>query len=397
MPSYQFIASQAGLERYLEEIESATWIAYDTEFISEGRYQAELCLVQVATEFGDALLDPLKIPDLRPFWERLCQDGAISIAHSCRSELEFCYRALGRLPSRLFDVQLAAAFVGFDYPLNYKSLVHATIGVSLAKNETRTDWSRRPLTSGQLDYALHDVCHLKQIADFLTRKLEETGRTAWFLEETRDFCRSLEASFTDEHWQKLLGSKPFTSDEMAIVRELWRWRRRKALNRNIPPARIFRDDLIVELAKRKTGDPLRIAAVRGVNGSPDSTLVQELSAAIDDALSLPAEEKPKLSARPSYPQYALATQLLGILVNQYSARRGISPRLVSTTTDVRQAIAAREGTLPASETPRLLTGWRAKFLDDFIGDCLDGRFAMRFSNDLESLPLQLIDRQASRR
>ncbi|MBQ9127504.1 MAG: hypothetical protein IJY15_07075, partial [Thermoguttaceae bacterium] len=77
--------------------------------------------------------------------------------------------------------------------------------------------------------------------------------------------------------------------------------------------------------------------------------------------------------------------------------RGISPRLVSTTTDVRQVIAAREGTLPASETPRLLTGWRAKFLDDFIGDCLDGRFAMRFSNDLESLPLQLIDRQASRR
>ena len=131
--------------------------------------------------------------------------------------------------------------------------------------------------------------------------------------------------------------------------------------------------------------------------SPEDSAEEIIGTADEPAEEIPAEEKPKLSARPSYPQYALATQLLGILVNQYSTRRGISPRLVSTTTDVRQAIAAREGTLPASETPRLLTGWRAKFLDDFIGDCLDGRFAMRFSNDLESLPLQLIDRQASRR
>ena len=110
---YQYITSQAGLYRFLDENENATWFGYDTEFISEGRYLPELCLVQVATEFGNYLLDPLKLNDLNPFWERLCREDTLTIAHACRSELEFGFRAIKRFPAKIFDVQLAAAFVGY--------------------------------------------------------------------------------------------------------------------------------------------------------------------------------------------------------------------------------------------------------------------------------------------
>ena len=265
MVEYQYIQTQSDLLRFLDEIEQATWIAYDTEFISEGRYRAELCLVQTSTESGNYLLDPLRIRDMRPFWERLCREGTTSIAHSCRSELEFCYREIGRFPSRVFDVQLAAAFVGLDYPLNFKSLAVETIGAEIDKSETRTDWKRRPLLSGQLEYALNDVQYLKQIADYLTSELGKMNRISWFIEETLDYCETLKESFNDDQWRRILGTKRFSRDELAIIRELWVWRHEKALARNIPPARVFRDDMILEVAKHKTSDPKRIAVIRGNN------------------------------------------------------------------------------------------------------------------------------------
>ena len=389
MVKYQYIQTKANLFRFLDEIEKATWIAYDTEFISEGRYRPELCLVQVATEFGNYLLDPLRIRDLRPFWERLCEESATAIAHSCRSELEFCYREIGRFPSRVFDVQLAAAFVGHDYPLNFKTLAAETIGVEIEKSETRTDWSRRPLLNAQLEYALDDVRYLKQIADLLTQELESLGRVPWFLEETRSFCETLKASFNDDQWRKILGARVLSRDELAIVRELWTWRQEKALGKNIPPARVFRDDLILEVAKHKTADPSRVSAIRGIRGTSDSQLVKDLCEKIEVALNLPDSQKPKMKARETYPQYSLAVQLINVLIGQHCKRNRVSPRLASTTNDVRRAIAFYDGKLPEKETPRLFQGWRGELLERYVRDFLDGRYAMKFSDDLEDAPVAI--------
>lgn len=390
MVKYQFIQSQSNLYRFLDEIEKATWIAYDTEFISEGRYRAELCLVQVATEYGSYLLDPLRISDLNPFWERLCQEDTTSIAHSCRSELEFCYRAIDKFPSRIFDVQLASAFVGFEYPLNFKTLTYETIGIEIDKSETRTDWSRRPLLTSQLEYALNDVCYLKQIADFLTGKLEDAGRISWFVEETHAFCDALKSSFVDEHWRRLLGSRRYSRDELAIIRELWTWRHNKASAKNLAPTRIFRDDMILEVAKHKTYDPQRIAVIRGIRGTANSHLVKELCESVERALKLPESQKPKMKQHGAYPQYALATQLMNVLIGQYCKQHDISPRLASTVADVRQAIASYSGTLPASEKSRLFQGWREELLGEYIRDFLGGQYAMKFSDDLENQPLTFL-------
>jgi len=391
MPSYQFVSTQSKLYRFLDEIETATWIAYDTEFISEGRYRPDLCLVQVAVESGNYLLDPLAVRDLNPFWERLCREGTTSIAHSCRCELEFCYRAIGRIPTRIFDVQLAAAFVGFDYPLNFKALTEETIGVKLEKTEARTDWSRRPLLRGQLDYAIQDVCYLKQIADYLTQELEKRNRTSWFIEETREFCKTTEDSFGEDHWRKILGSKKFSRNELAIIRELWFWRRDKALAKGVPQTRILRDDLILELGKLKTADPERIAVLRGIKGTVNSALVAELQEQIADALSLDDSEKPVMEIRRNFPQYALATQLINILIGQYCHEHEVSARLAATVSDVRDAIASYAGSFPKGQKAKLMRGWRAEFLGKFVEDFLSGRYAMQFSNNLEDLPLKIID------
>lgn len=391
MVQHQYIQTQAQLYRFLDEIENVDWIGYDTEFISEGRYQAELALVQVATEVGNYILDPLKINDMNPFWERLCCEGTTAIAHACRSELEFCYRAIGRFPAHIFDVQLGSAFIGLDYPLNFKSLTKLTIGVDIDKAETRTDWTRRPLLSAQLVYALNDVIYLKRIADHVKEQLEQRGRMSWFIEETQSYCDELKATFTQEQWWKILGNKRFTRDELAVVRSLWNWRRDKAISKNIPPSRILRDDLILELAKQRSSDPQRIAVVRGVKGTADSYLVNELSSAIKTALKLPDSEKPKLKFSDSYPQYSMATQLLNALVGQYCRKHEVATSVAVKVHDIRRAIARYEGVLPSDENCKLYEGWREQFLGRYIEDFLSGRYAIVFSGDLENQPLHFIE------
>ncbi len=388
--SFQFIETQGELLRFLDETDKATWIGCDTEFISEGRYQPDLCLVQVSTELGDYILDPLSIHDLTPFWERFCRDDTLAVTHACRSELEFCFRAVKRMPSKIFDVQLAAAFVGFGYPLNFKSLADQTIHVNLEKSETLTDWSRRPLLSSQLKYALQDVCYLWKIVESLQRRLDAQKRTDWFQREMAEYTESLKTAFTEEGWRKIVGPTLKTRTELATVRELWRWRRERAIARNTPPHRIMRDDLIVALAKRHSADPERVAVTRGLSGKPDSPWIKEICGVIQRATSLPEDQKPR-PMTVNYPVYKVASQLVHLLLTQYCQKRQISPSLVMTTRDVREAIALRQGTLPKGEKARLRTGWRAEFLGDFLDAVLDGRYAMQIMGDLEENPLRLID------
>ncbi len=387
---FKFVETQGELLRFLDETDKSSWIGCDTEFISEGRYRPDLCLVQVSTETGDYILDPLSIHDLTPFWERFCRDDTLAVVHACRSELEFCYRAVKRLPSKIFDVQLAAAFVGLGYPLNFKSLTAQTIRVNLEKSETLTDWSRRPLLSAQLQYALQDVCYLGRIVETLQRELDAQGRSNWFQEEMAEFAESLKTTFVDESWRKITGPTIRTRTELATVRELWRWRRDRAVARNTPPHRVMRDDLIVALAKRHSADPERVAVTRGLNGKADSPWIREICGVIQKALDLPEDQKPKLETN-NYPVYKIASQLVCLLLTQYCQRRKISPSVVMTTRDVREAIAARQGTLPADIKPRLRTGWRAEFLGEFLDNVLNGRYAMQITGELEENPIRLID------
>ena len=390
-PTYKYVSTSSKFYFFLEEIEDAKWIAYDTEFISEGRFLPELCLLQVATEKGNFLIDPLTVSDITPFWERLCDGRSVSIIHACRSELEFCYRAVKKFPAQIFDVQIAAAFLGLGYPLNLKTLAQQTAKVQLAKSETLTDWRKRPLLISQLDYAIHDVCHLYQIYEHLRDRLSERGRLGWFEDEMAEYCRELQASLDDnEGWRKLHGVKGMSRTELAIVRELYEWRRERALRNGTPVGRILRDDVLVNVARSKTSDPQRIAVVRGVNMRPQAPIVLEAAQAISRAMQLSEAEKPQ-SHTPTYPTYEIATQLVYVLLAQYCKRHEISNTIVAHSADIRKALAHYEGKLKGEEGSKLFVGWRAEFLGSFLDSVLSGRYAMLLSEDLDGDPLRIID------
>ena len=155
--SYLSITTDRELLSFCQDISRADRIAFDTEFVSEDTYRPQLCLVQVAAAGKLAVIDPLSARDLRPFWELLVDPKRETIVHAGREELLFCIAAVGAPPARLFDLQIAAGLVGYEYPAGYGSLMSKLLGVRPQKGETRTDWRRRPLSSQQLDYALDDV------------------------------------------------------------------------------------------------------------------------------------------------------------------------------------------------------------------------------------------------
>lgn len=390
--SYQFIRTDANLTAYLEQIRSNEWIALDTEFISEGKYRSELCLIQAATADGPVLIDAPAIADLTPFWVRLCAKETLVLVHSCRSELEFCFRSIGRLPKNVFDIQLAAGFVGGDYPSSFKKIADQFVHIEIPKGETRTDWRKRPLSILQVEYALNDVLYLERIGAELTCRLKETGRLGWFASEMRSYLARLKTSFDDDRWQRMAGIASLGRAELAIVRELWRWREKKAAKKNRPVNRFLRDDVIVELARRKTADPDRIGALRSLARRKDLSILQEeLPLAIARALALPADALPSLSWRESYPHYTVLTQFLMTVLCNEAKRSDVALNLLATPQDVRDFIAHRAGTLPEGGAVRLDAGWRKELLDGRLDRVLNGQVALCVADFLQNDPIKTVE------
>ena len=198
----------------------AKQIAFDTEFVSERTYRPVLCLVQVIADGQLALIDPLTIKDLTPFWETVSQPGHETIVHAGRGELEFCLQSVGRPPAELFDVQIAAAFSGIEYPAGYGTLIAKLLGETPNKAETRTDWRRRPLSRRQIQYALDDIRHLPPIRDKLHARLTSLGRLGWVREEIAAWQEEVQWAMSQDRWRRVSGNTGLASRSLAIVREL---------------------------------------------------------------------------------------------------------------------------------------------------------------------------------
>ncbi|MGC3968360.1 MAG: ribonuclease D [Pirellulales bacterium] len=264
--SSDVITEQSELQAFCDRLRSSGRIAFDTEFVSEHTYRPQLCLVQCASDTEARCIDPLAGLDLEPLWQVLTDPAHEVIVHAARQEMLFALEASGRRLARLFDVQIAAGMVGMEFPAGYGNLISRLLNVVPQKGETRTDWRRRPLTDRQIEYGVADVQYLLPLYAKLTAQLEQLKRREWFAVEMEAFQCDIENSLTRERWRRVSGSSGMSSRCQAVLRELWTWRENEAERRDLPPRLILRDDLMVELAKRKVGDPKHIGAAR--NGTP---------------------------------------------------------------------------------------------------------------------------------
>ncbi len=387
--SHEHITSDEQLRCYCEELAKADSIALDTEFVSEDTYHPQLCLIQVASGGRFAVIDAMAVSDVTPFWEVVVRPGHRTIMHAGRGELEFCLRAVGRGPANLFDVQMAAGLVGCEYPAGYATLLGKILGEKASKGETRTDWRRRPLSDRQIEYALDDVRYLHPLYETLSRRLAELGRAGWLEDELEAWQESVEESLNGERWRRVSGSSGLDRRGLAIVRELWRWRETTAAGRNCPRRRVLRDDLIVELARRKTADAKRIGAVRGMQRRDLHSILPQLSQCIERALAMPEEKRPGRLRSKHSPQLPVLGQFLSAALSCICRQAELAPALVGNPSDVRDFVAYRtgQGKHSPDEPPQLATGWRAELVGKTLDDLLAGKTAIHIADPASEHPL----------
>jgi ribonuclease D len=384
--SYTLVTSATQLQKLCDDLAAADMIAFDTEFVSEHTYRSQLCLVQVATSKQLAVVDPLAVHDLTPFWEVLARPGHETIVHAGREELGFSLSAVNCFPAGLIDVQIAAGLVSAEYPAGYGALLSRLLNVTAHKGETRTDWRRRPLSRQQLDYALDDVRYLIPLRDRLHLRLAKLNRLAWLDDEMNAFQEEVAASRMRERWRRVSGLSGLSTRSLAIARELWRWREAEAERKDIPARRVLRDDLLVELARRRVADPRQIRAVRGMERSDLAAYLPEVAQRIKDALDLPPGDLPKSERHEVPNQINVLGQFLSTALTSLCRSLDLAGALVGTASDVRDLVAYRLGFING-EPPILARGWRADVIGTLIEDLLAGKLSIRIADPLSDHPL----------
>ncbi len=385
---YTLVTRPAELESVVQRMQSADLIAFDTEFVSEDCYQPELCLIQAWVDGEIYLLDPYPLGDTTPFWDQLSRGSHVTVAHAAREEFRFCQRFTGRGPVNLIDTQVAAAMVALEYPSAYATLVSRFAHKTISKGETRTNWRKRPLTDSQLAYAASDVFYLPNIYHSLRTSLEKRQRFGWLDEEMKTVEVRYQDPVDEERWRRVSGSSSLQPRELAIIRNLYQWRLATAQTRNHPLRRVLRDDLMIEIARLKTDQPLKIRSIRGMNFSRHANDLTEIAETVGQALRLPEEQLPrKVRSEANYSKLSQVIQFSQTALGIVCRREQVAPALVGTTQDLRELVAWTMGEFSGDQPPLLDRGWRKEVVGDVITDLLAGKLAIKITNPKAEFPL----------
>ena len=348
------------LEAAVFRLQGARRLAIDTEFMRERTYSPQLCLVQVASDADCWLVDPLSGLDLAPLLATLAQRDRPKILHAARQDLEVLLNAGGTVPGPVFDTQVAAAMLGLPPQVGYAELVARRLGHSIDKGQTRTDWSRRPLSDAQLAYAADDVHHLLELHADLVAALEAKGRTSWHAED----CAALgepRLYRTDpaDAWRRLKGLGRLRPAEQAVARALAGWREERAIASDKPRGWIVTDEALYALATLLPENLEQLEQVRSLPPAVVRKRGEELLALIRDAV----ESARGLPHTPPQRPTAEQTRRIGLLqqrVRDIATALEMSAEVLATRRDVEGMVLGDPGQSP------LLRGWRG----DVVGRAL---------------------------
>jgi ribonuclease D len=354
----------------------------DTEFVSESRYRALLCLVQVVVPLEDGgqhieLLDPIGEGfDHEPLAELWADPEIEVVLHAGSQDVAILRRSWGAAPRNIFDTQIAAGFAGFSAQAGYGNLLQGALGVRLAKSAGFTRWDRRPLTEEQLDYAAQDVEDVLALADELKRRLADSGRLEWAREE----ARRLE-DVTDERepmaaYRRLPRVNQLKPRQRAVARELAAWRERTAESEDRPVNAVLPDVALVEIARRQPDSLKELERIRGLRpdtGRRRGNQIIEVVARGRDADPPPAEDVARVDIDPrDGPVIALSESL----VRARAIEAGLAYELVASRADLQAVVSAmRDG--KAEPDVRTLRGWRRDLAGNELLELLAGRRSLR--------------------
>jgi len=368
-------------------LEAAGSFALDLEFMTDGRYVAELSLVQVS--WGDpeapgvAAIDPLRV-DPRPVLEVVGSPAVETILHSAQADLALLGQQFGIRARQVYDTQIGAAFLGMGDQVGYGALVGRVCGVRIDKGAQFTEWSRRPLSDEQLSYALDDVRYLPRMWRALRADLEAAGRLGWVAEESDRLAEAwAERLPPDQMYRRVRGWNGLRRRSQGALRALAAWREREALRANRPPSWILNDRTMLELCRRPPEDEPTMREVRGLGDGTLQRYGNAILAAVREGLDDPPPAEPK---RPPVPPQGRAwPAILSGIVQAGCRGANIAARFVATRSDI-DALVAWWLTGDRAEEPDLplLGGWRRELAGEAMLDWLRGETTIAVDAESEA-------------
>ncbi|MEA2505935.1 MAG: ribonuclease [Actinomycetota bacterium] len=366
----------------VETARAAGAVALDTEFLRERTYRARLCLVQIATDDGIWLIDATALSDLAPLTELLADPRVEVVVHAGKQDLQIFHDSYGVLPKNVFDVQIAAGFAGLGASLPYGRLIEEVLEVRLEKGESYSDWCTRPLTAAQLSYAADDVRYLLEAASVLKNRLAELDRMGWVSEEMRALqTDSSYANDPGDAWRRVGGRGSLSGRQVAVLKEVARWREEAAAARDLPRGWVVKDVSLVEIARRAPGSLGQLKAIRGINPRE----AERSGTAILDAVEKGKQADPiaakKTPSRAVQHRVRALAGLADALIKARADQAGVATEFVATREELEAALVELLSGLSGGAEHALLSGWRHELAGRSILALVQGRIAIAATED----------------
>jgi ribonuclease D len=349
------------------------FVTIDTEFLRETTFWPKLCVVQIASADEAAIVDAVAEGlDLAPLFELLRNEKVLKVFHAARQDIEIVWHLAGFIPHPVFDTQVAAMVLGYGDSIAYDQLVHRVSGAHIDKSLRFTDWAKRPLTAAQVNYAVSDVTHLRDVYIKLAAQLEKRNRSHWVQDEMAVLTSAETYRQMPENAWKRVGGRIRKPRDLAVLIEVAAWREREAQSRNVPRSRILKDEALAEIAVQAPDTPEKLGAVRMIpkgweRSKPGLDLVEavKLGMARDHA-TLPAMAPPRMAANGA----SATVELLKVLLKMVAEKQGVAAKVIATTDELDLIADSDEADVPA------LHGWRRELFGEKALALKQGKLAL---------------------
>ena len=343
----ELAAACARLARY-------PFITVDTEFLRESTYYPILCVIQMASDDEAVVIDAVAEGiDLGPFFDLMNDERVLKVFHAARQDIEICWHRAGKLPHPIFDTQVAAMVLGYGDAISYDQLVQRITGDMLDKSSRFTDWTRRPLSDAQLNYAVSDVTHLRDVFRKLSEDLQKRGRSEWVSAEMEVLTSPETYRADPEHaWQRLK-SRARRPRDLAVLMEVAAWREREAQSRDVPRGRVLKDDVLGDIAVQAPNTLDKLSHLRSLpKGFERSKWGEAIVEAVNRGLARDPKTVPRLERARGANGCGATVELLKVLLRMTAERHAVAAKVIATVDDLEFIAADDEADVPA------LKGWR---------------------------------------
>ena len=370
------IDNDQALRDFAEACQKSSYMAVDTEFLREKTYYPKTCLIQIGIEGTIAIIDPFPLSDLTPLARPLTDPNVLKIFHACTQDMEIILHETGVLPTPVFDTQIAATLLGKNQQASYALLVSQYCNVELTKKDSFTDWSRRPLSPSQIQYAADDVLYLPKIHEKMVEALREKNRLEWLsdaFEELSDPDRYVVDPYA--RYKKLKRVNQLKPRQLAAAREFAAWRELKAQARDIPRKWVVSDEQIVEACRREACTLDELYMVRGMRESLRTNEAREVIACIKKGINCPTDQLPVLQGKSKNEANvdAIVDVLAGI-ARKCAKENDIAPQTLASHAELTKLARGHH------EDCEILKGWRRRILGNTLLDFLAGKLILQITD-----------------